>query len=127
MKQFSLFFMLLVGMISFTVMANTTATPEHKQKTEVVRQCIAVTNAVSVVSDLQTASVYSDVKLLNVSRDFAIKEGYKPFAIAITNEELFSRNRQTASILYRQKLNDNFNLHFKQNLLKPYKSTRADC
>lgn len=127
MKQFSLFFMLLVGMISFTVMANTTATPEQKQKTEVVRQFIAVTNAVSVVSEIQITSVNSDVKLLNVSGHFAIKEDYKPFKIAITNEELFSHNRQTASIRYRQKLNDNFNLHFKHNYLKPYISTRADC
>jgi hypothetical protein len=108
-------------------MANTTATPEQKQKTEVVRQFIAVTNAVSVVSDFQMTSINSDVKLLNVSRDFAIKEDYKPFSIVITNEELFSSNRQAASIHYRQKLNDNYNLHFKQNLLKPYKSTRADC
>jgi len=127
MKQFNWFFMLLIGMISFTVMANTTATPEPKQKTEVVQQFSAVTNDVIVVADFQLASLIIDANDVQCNLYFVDKEDARVFSKSGLNAVLVGSNQNTVKKHYRQKLKDNYNLHFTQNSLKLYKSIRADC
>lgn len=60
MKSIRSLIMIAVCMTVFTCMATTTATTEHKQTTELVKELTFQANAVSVVNDYQIVSVQAD-------------------------------------------------------------------
>ncbi|MEC4050576.1 hypothetical protein OX284_014140 [Flavobacterium sp. SUN046] len=82
MKTFRMFSILLIGMISLTVTAKTTATLEQKQKTELTKVMPSV-NFVSVVIENSTLFVNREL-VKNYSRSAKTKTLFNPVVNILT-------------------------------------------
>ena len=112
MKRIHSVFILLIGMISLTAFA-TTSKLDQKQKTEFNIEPWVQIEAVNVANDFQVVSVLTGATFLN-------NREVKVFTISIVPEinsiddVLWQSEKQTyQSILYQDKLLENYNLHFK--------------
>lgn len=126
MKFKTSLFILLIGMISFTSLA-TTPMMEQKPEATVVKvmnldEVVVVVNEnvdfVQALNELTEA-----FKTLNVTlKDF------NPNTLAIINDVGWNLSyKQTTMITYKEKLLENFNLHFKDKLLFTDTLVRDNC
>ena len=127
MKQFRVLFMLLIGMIGFTAMASTPLT-EQKQKIEIVKDFQVQSIADNVLS-FELVSVDTDTIYLQSNEAHILRIVTEPFntLAIITDVGWHSSKQPFKKIPYTEKLLENYNLHFKPNLQKPFKSIRDNC
>ena len=127
MKQFRALFMFLIGMISFTAMASTPLT-EQKQKIEIVKDFQVQAIADNVLS-FELVSVDPGAKFLQSNEAHILRIVTEPFnnLAIITDVGWHSSKQPFKKIPYTEKLLENYNLHFKPNLQKPFKSIRDNC
>ncbi len=120
--------MLLIGMISFTAMANTTAKPERKQTTEFTKEF--TTQIVTPVSVETIDFIFSDEAVFTPFEFVHFKEkpsdNYKGFASFL--ELSWCDNRSNKKLIpYREKLLYNYDLKFKSCLQERINRIRSDC
>lgn len=120
-------FMLLIGMISFTAMATTTAKPEQKQKMEIIKEFKAQ-EVTPVIVVLEYPAVFVEAVFMPGANPTKkpIDEPTYLFAVLLDVgwQGTESKNKL---IPYREKLLDNYNLHFKSYTQEPIKRIRSNC
>lgn len=126
MKQFRSLFILLIGMISLTSLA---ATPTMEQKPEATIVKVTTLNDVVIVAFdgndfVQSFYLFNEaLQALNVS--------FKEFSstnYAVINDVGWSLSyMQPTRTIYKEKLQKNFNLHFKDKLLFTDTLVRDKC
>lgn len=127
MRPIKVLFMLLIGMIGFTAMASTPLT-EQKQKIEIVKDFQVQAIADKVLS-FELVSVDADAIYLQSNEAHILRIVTEPFntLAIITDVGWHSSKQPFKKIPYTEKLLENYNLHFKPNLQKPFKSIRDNC
>ena len=114
MKAIRSLFMIAIGMMVFTATA-TTAKLEQKQKSELVKQVTAPTNAV-VVNEFQAVSIKTDVAKSNDINVVQLETVTYPvnYLAIVTDVGWRSLRQLNKNIPYTEKLLENCNLHYKQ-------------
>lgn len=111
MKNIRSVFILLIGMISLTAFAATSKL-DQKQKTELKMKPSFQIEAVNVANDFQVAFVLTRVSFLKNSEAEVFTFSINP--VAVLKDVGWQRKKQSyLSILYNDKLLENYNLNFK--------------
>ena len=115
---------MLIGMISMTAFA-TTSKLEQKQKTELNIEPSVQIEAVNVVNDFQVAFVLTGATFLNSGEVKVFTFFINP--VAFLKDVGWKSEKQTyQSILYQDKLLENYNLNFK-NQFNSVPNMRSNC
>lgn len=124
MKNTRSVFILLIGMISLTAFA-TTSKLDQKQQTEFNIETSVQIEAVNVANDFQVVSV-SGATFLNNGEVKAFTFSIVPEINSIDDVGWQSEKQTYQSIVYQDKLLENYNLNFK-NQFTPVVNIRSNC
>lgn len=124
MKRIHSVFILLIGMISLTAFA-TTSKLDQKQQTELNIEPSVQIEAVNVANDFQVVSV-SGATFLNNGKVKAFTFSIVPEINSIDDVGWQSEKQTYQSIVYQDKLLENYNLNFK-NQFTPVVNIRSNC
>lgn len=109
MKSIRSLCMIAIGMMAFTVTA-TTAKPEQKQKTELVKELALPAYEVSVVNEFKVVSVVLDAQTKQIEAQ-SLKTSNEPESLYAIIKDVGWRSpkRNTTNIFYKEKFLDNYN------------------
>lgn len=127
MKQVKFLILGVIGMIAFTATATTTAKLEDKQKTVLNYEVPFTIEAVGVVNDFHF--VAADAVKIFSGYVLPVKNDYdlKIVSAIVTDVGWRSSTAKHTTIHYKEKLLENYNLNFIDNLQKQNLSIRSDC
>ena len=127
MKPIRSLILIAIGMIAFTATAHTVK-PEQKQKTELSLGLYPDLTFVCV-NDFQVVPVFTEPTIFSSSTALSFKSGPEPIAFyAIVTDVGWSVSKQRfRQIHYKEKLRQDYNLHFKDKLLFSAYSVRDNC
>ncbi len=129
MKQFHSLFILLIGMISFTAVSSTPL-PEQKQKTTFQTE-LSVPFVVADVLSFSYVSAEPFTAVMPGSSTLGtpfVQKSVKPLDFAIVPDIGWRICEQRfRQIPYKEKLLENYNLHFKNKPLLDTSTIRGDC
>lgn len=115
---------MLIGMISMTAFA-TTSKLEQKQKTEFKTEPSFQIEAVNVANDFQVAFVLTNSTILKNSEVKVFTFSINPVTV-LKDVGWKGKKQSYQSILYQDKLLENYNLNFK-NQFNSVPNMRSNC
>ena len=109
MKSIRSLVLIAIGMMAFTVTA-TTAKPEQKQKTELVKELALPAYEVSVVNEIKVVSVVLDAQTNSKeAQTFKNVNDPQAFYAIIKDVGWRSQKGNTTKMAYKEKFLDNYN------------------
>ena len=119
--------MLVACMVAFTVTAKTTAKPEQKQETALVKEFTPFTNAVSVVKNIDFVLITVNTNVFDGNVTIIYSKKYEPLDLVVLDVGWSNRQQVITTPIYREKLLKDYNLPFKSKQLQSATKIRADC